>query len=384
MRNPLSTLAAARGRWWILTPFVAITAALSVGAGALGPLGGVSRGIGSLELAGCPTHAKTIVDAWDRAGLLGVARASVGWDYPFLVAYSTTLAFACLIAAAALRRRGSPWDGVAQKLAWLQWVAGGLDVVENLALLRMLAAHTASPWPQIAFACAAPKFILIGSGLLFLVVVTLFTLARPDGPLLRKRGLPYLLTALFGVAAWGTSHAVDSILVSPAIELSTSVVTTGEPLRTVCDQSIAPGVPQRRIAFVAANLSRDPRLHDLEATVECQSKNCRLLGFETWQRPQASSGTATEPACDHDSATLFIPKLEPHWNMRLVVDVAGGGNPSLQFHGWYESVRLVPPSPATCLVQHEGAIIGTLAVVWLLLAGAYGTALVRRSIAVRR
>ena len=49
-------------------------------------------------------------------------------------------------------------------LAWAQWVAGLLDLIENVALRRMFESLADDTLPRIAFICAAPKFVIALSG----------------------------------------------------------------------------------------------------------------------------------------------------------------------------------------------------------------------------
>ena len=58
---------------------------------------------------------------------------------------------------------GSSWRVVLVSLAWLQCGAAILDVVENICLLQLLEAGTAtsSILPLIAGACAAVKFLIV-------------------------------------------------------------------------------------------------------------------------------------------------------------------------------------------------------------------------------
>ena len=92
---------------------------------------------------------------------------SLGLDYLFMVAYSTTIALGCLWAADAFRARLPGLAAAGPWLAWGQWVAGLCDAVENVALTVMLLGGVADPWPGLAWWCATPKFVLIVAGLLY-------------------------------------------------------------------------------------------------------------------------------------------------------------------------------------------------------------------------
>lgn len=129
--------------------------------------GAAPYGIVSFELAGDVTQARAMVNSWDvtariRAGL------SLGLDYLFMVAYAVTIGLACVWMADISRRRG--WRKMATLGVWLAWgqaPAAILDAVENLALIMALLGPIVSPWPEIALACAVPKFVLVFGGVLY-------------------------------------------------------------------------------------------------------------------------------------------------------------------------------------------------------------------------
>lgn len=121
-------------------------------------------GIVSLELAGDPVAAQRIVNSWNPSARMA-ACVNLGLDFLFLVAYSTTLAFACVWASQRVRIRRLRVFGLG--LAWAQWVAALFDVGENTALLFALFLSPVTPWPEIAQWCAIPKFILIALGVIY-------------------------------------------------------------------------------------------------------------------------------------------------------------------------------------------------------------------------
>lgn len=135
-------------------------------------------GIVSFELARNPAQAQAIIDSWSQRAQLRAA-FSLGLDFLFIPIYSTGLSLCCLWAAQFQRerRRFSNWlvligiPGVL--LAWAQTLAGGLDLVENLALSNMLLGSVSSPWPQVSSICAVVKFNLIGIGILYTLLAVL-------------------------------------------------------------------------------------------------------------------------------------------------------------------------------------------------------------------
>jgi hypothetical protein len=123
-------------------------------------------GIVSYELAGSVAQAQAMLDSWDHTTQLRAA-FSLGLDYLFMPAYAGAISLACLWAAAVLRQRAWPLVALGAPLAWGQWLAALLDAIENLGLTVILFGAPVSPWPELAFWCAALKFILIFIGLVY-------------------------------------------------------------------------------------------------------------------------------------------------------------------------------------------------------------------------
>jgi hypothetical protein len=137
------------------------------------PEGDAPLGIVSLEQAGDPVVANRILKAWDAQARMAAA-FSIGLDFLFLFAYSTTVAMACAWCAERFPRNSLNFKaGVV--LAWLQWLAAALDALENVALYFVLFDRPASPWPQLAARCASLKFLIISVGVGF----CLYSVAQP-------------------------------------------------------------------------------------------------------------------------------------------------------------------------------------------------------------
>jgi hypothetical protein len=123
---------------------------------------GVTRKhIVALERPADAKDARAVIDEWERAGRLVEVRRSIRADNVFVIVYSTLTAFACVIAARAFFDPGSRGYGVALLVAWLPWVAGVLDYVENYAMHRMLGGFTGETLPQLSWWCATLKFAVI-------------------------------------------------------------------------------------------------------------------------------------------------------------------------------------------------------------------------------
>lgn len=133
-------------------------------------------GIVSLELAGSTEAATKIIESWRGNELY--AGFSMGLDFLFLVAYSVTLALA-LWSMARRMPTGSRLRQFAVYLGYAQFVAAGLDIIENLAMIVMLSGEIGSVAPVIARVCAIPKFIIVLTGLVTAVVAAVRNLKRP-------------------------------------------------------------------------------------------------------------------------------------------------------------------------------------------------------------
>jgi hypothetical protein len=170
MSHPLAVIPPAQRPYWF-TFFLILTLVVMVALNVLGaPLqtAVAPLGIVSFELAGDVATAQQIVDSWDDQARV-YAGFNLGLDYLFMVAYATVIALAILWLADSLQLQGRA-RAAAVGLAWGQWLAAGLDAVENAALLILLVGQVANPWPAIAFWTAVVKFGLIGLGLLYVLL----------------------------------------------------------------------------------------------------------------------------------------------------------------------------------------------------------------------
>lgn len=148
-------------RWMAGLAFLIWLASLGMGLPLIGPAS--PWGIISFELAGSTAAAAAMTKAWGEAGRLWAA-FGLGWDYLFLLSYSTALALGCLRTGERLKGPAAGW---AIPLAWGQWGAALLDAVENVALLRILAGSAVPVDGPLAFWCGAVKFGLVAAGLLY-------------------------------------------------------------------------------------------------------------------------------------------------------------------------------------------------------------------------
>lgn len=123
-------------------------------------------GIVSLQLAASLAAAQAILAAWGPAAQRW-AILNLLIDYPYLLAYATTLGLGCVLIA---RHLPGPRH-IALLGVWLSWGVIGaalLDAVENAALLRLLLGDLREAWVVLAFWCAVPKYVLVLAALAYL------------------------------------------------------------------------------------------------------------------------------------------------------------------------------------------------------------------------
>jgi hypothetical protein len=118
------------------------------------------HGIGSFELIRNAEEADRILHFWGTAGKISAA-FNIGFDYLFIFAYANTIALGCVWLASGLRKYKFPLLATAGIFfAWLQWLAGILDCIENAAMMKILFNSPTDTLAQISRWCAIPKFTL--------------------------------------------------------------------------------------------------------------------------------------------------------------------------------------------------------------------------------
>lgn len=169
MSHPFLSLAPRQRSTIFWVSFVASLVIMAV----MGLIGGplttpqAPYGIVSFELAGTTSQVEAILDSWDEMAKQAAA-FSLGFDYLFMLTYSTATGLACLWAATTVRSMSWPLGGLGVPLAWGMWLAAALDAIENLGLtLILLAGAAATAWPRIVQICALLKFTLLFASLVY-------------------------------------------------------------------------------------------------------------------------------------------------------------------------------------------------------------------------
>src|SRR5690349_469406 len=133
----------------------------------------------ALELAPNTTAAGIIISVWKTVDpALYFAHLLQHWDNYFIPCYSTSLALACVIIADWLFSANATANFHGKLLAWLMWVAGILDYVENHAINKMLDGSIESRWVKMSSYSASIKFALIGTGFIYFLSGILVGLVR--------------------------------------------------------------------------------------------------------------------------------------------------------------------------------------------------------------
>jgi hypothetical protein len=124
-------------------------------------------GIVSFELAANHAASQKILNSWSTEAKVNAA-LSLGLDFLFLIGYALFISLACIWVAIALKGDHSIIYNVAVVVAWAQFLAAALDVIENLALIHVLLNSSRKWLPWLARGCAIVKFSIVGAGLIFI------------------------------------------------------------------------------------------------------------------------------------------------------------------------------------------------------------------------
>lgn len=119
-------------------------------------------GIVSYEFAFTAERAAAMIAAWRDAGVLDSALVSLGVDLAFLLVYPWFFRSSAQLLA---RKDDTAFERVGVQLAGLVLFCTPLDLIENLALWRMIAAGPSGLLAALAGIAASLKFVLVvGTG----------------------------------------------------------------------------------------------------------------------------------------------------------------------------------------------------------------------------
>ena len=156
--NVLDTIASNPFLKWVVS-LILLFATLAVG-NFVSKAGGQ---IVSLEVAPSPDKANEIIKKLGDQGKMTNAIESIRRDWFFIVAYAITFAFYVFIAREVFKENSATIIyQVGTVLIFGSFVAGVCDVIENLAMLKMLKDEVAKyPYPVISSLFATTKFLIL-------------------------------------------------------------------------------------------------------------------------------------------------------------------------------------------------------------------------------
>jgi hypothetical protein len=127
------------------------------------------RGIVSFEIAGDLSRAQEIITSWGADGRVRAA-LNTGLDFLFIPLYVGAIGLGSLLVAERLAARSNGLYRLGFVLCWAQLLAGALDVLENIGLIRVLLGTQRAFWPALARWSAIPKFVIVGAGIAYILV----------------------------------------------------------------------------------------------------------------------------------------------------------------------------------------------------------------------
>ena len=123
-------------------------------------------GIVTFELIGTLEGSREIMNSWQGV-VMTYAGINMGLDFLFLTLYGITIALGCMIVSDKLPANMVMLKQLGVWLAAAVLFAALLDVIENIALIKLLLGSQNTMLPMLAKWCAIPKFVLVLLALLY-------------------------------------------------------------------------------------------------------------------------------------------------------------------------------------------------------------------------
>ena len=133
--------------------------------------GNLNFGIIAFELASDFSASNKIIQEWSSRNVLHLASFSLGFDYLFMLFYVLFLAIWTSILSDGFYTKTAKIIAVSAISIFI--IAGILDGIENYALLKLLGNSSGKAWSGIAFYCASVKFVLIGLGIIYNLIISI-------------------------------------------------------------------------------------------------------------------------------------------------------------------------------------------------------------------
>ena len=155
--------------FWILFCFTALTI---VGMQITGnPLktDAAPAGIVTFELIGTLEGSQLIINSWQNKKMT-YAGINMGLDFLFLSLYSITIALSCLLVSVRLPEHWKFFKRFGFLMALAVIIAALFDIVENIALIKLLLGSANKLLPVVAKWCAIPKFSIVSVAILYVAI----------------------------------------------------------------------------------------------------------------------------------------------------------------------------------------------------------------------
>lgn len=134
------------------------------------------NGIVSFELAKDLDKTVKILDSWDANAKMN-AGLSMGFDFLFLLMYSSFMALLIFNINNRLWKNNT-FHKLGNLLIVLIFMAAFFDMIENMALIKLLLGDLVQTWSSIAYYFAAIKFVIILICITYLLVNWLLLLFK--------------------------------------------------------------------------------------------------------------------------------------------------------------------------------------------------------------
>ena len=134
------------------------------------------EGIISFELAKDISTSKAILNSWDPLSKTA-AGMSMGFDFLFLIVYALFISILIHKLNEYLWKHSIIYK-LGLVLIYAVFLASFFDVIENIALIKLLLGDLKQLWSSIAYYFAIAKFFLLGIGILFILINSIFLLFR--------------------------------------------------------------------------------------------------------------------------------------------------------------------------------------------------------------
>jgi len=134
------------------------------------------NGIISFELAKDLDETIKILDSWDTNAKINVS-LSLGFDFLFLLVYSSFIALLIYNINNLLWKNNSLFK-FGKLLIFLIFIAAFFDIIENIALIKLLLGNFEQIWSSIAYYFATIKFTIILICIVYLFINGLLLLFK--------------------------------------------------------------------------------------------------------------------------------------------------------------------------------------------------------------